>query len=211
VDLLEERRKFRIAFIAGLGVVVVFIVASNILQDMLQDGLAGESEPYTMLASFCLFVVTLTFNLGSIQSSSSTLKIVSDKVPAQSTAEPAGTSTETLDRSLVQAIERAMDEVQLYKEPGLTISGLAEHVGVLEYKARNVINKSMRYKNFNQFLNHYRIKEACRLIQSTKLPVSRIAMDVGYSSLSAFNRAFRERMDTTPSDYRKHQGSIIPD
>lgn len=205
-DLLEERRQFRIAFITGLGTVVVFIVVCDILNDVLQDGLAGGGDPYVILASFSLFVVALVFNLGSIQTSSSTLKLVTDNRGARSVPVPADASAESIDQSLVHAIQSAMDEAQLYKEPGLTIADLAGHVGVLEYKARNTINKSMQHRNFNQFLNSYRIKEACRLIRSTRYPVSRIAMDVGYSSLSAFNRAFREHMDTTPSDYRRLHG-----
>lgn len=205
-DLLEERRQFRIAFITGLGTVVVFIVVCDILNDVLQDGLAGGGDPYVIMASFCLFVVALVFNLGSIQTSSSTLKLVTDNAGASSAPEPAREAPEGIDQSLVHAIQSAMEEGQLYKEPGLTIADLAQHVGVLEYKARNTINRSMQHRNFNQFLNSYRIREACRLIRSTRYPVSRIAMDVGYSSLSAFNRAFREHMDTTPSDYRKHNG-----
>lgn len=204
-DLLEERRQFRIAFITGLGTVVVFIVICDILNDVLQDGLAGGGDPYVILASFCLFVVALVFNLGSIQTSSNTLRIVTDNAAVRSVPETAGDAADNIDQSLVQAIESAMGDAQLYREPGLTIASLARHVGVLEYKARNTINKSMQYKNFNQFLNSYRIREACRLIRTTRYPVSRIAMDVGYSSLSAFNRAFREHMDTTPSEYRRQQ------
>jgi AraC-like DNA-binding protein len=205
-DLLEERRQFRIAFITGLGIVVVFIVVCDILNDVLQDGLAGGGDPYVIMASFCLFVVALVFNLGSIQTSSSTLKLVTDNASVKSSPAPSGDPVESIDQRLVQAIQSAMEEAQLYREPGLTIADLAQHVGVLEYKARNTINRSMQHRNFNQFLNSYRIKEACRLIGSTRYPVSRIAMDVGYSSLSAFNRAFREHMDTTPSDYRKRHG-----
>ncbi|WP_169819374.1 helix-turn-helix domain-containing protein [Pseudohongiella acticola] len=205
-DLLEERRKFRIAFITGLGVVVVFIVTCDILNDVLQGGLAGGGDPYVILASLCLFLVALIFNLGSIQSSNSTLKIVSDNAAVDATTESIVNPAAGQDQSLVRAIERAMEEDKLYQEPGLTIAELATHIGVLEYKARQLINKSMQYKNFNQFLNNYRISEACQLINSTKYPVSRIAMDVGYSSLSVFNRAFKERTGATPSEYRKQQG-----
>ena len=205
-DLLEERRQFRIAFITGLGTVVVFIVVCDILNDVLQGGLVGGGDPYVILASFCMFVVALVFNLGSIQTSSSTLKLVSDNAGVRSVPKPSEDPAENIDQSLVHAIQSAMTEAKLYKEPGLTIADLAQHVGVLEYKARNIINRSMQHRNFNQFLNSYRIREACRLIRSTRYPVSRIAMDVGYSSLSSFNRAFREHMDTTPSDYRRLRG-----
>lgn len=205
-DLLEERRKFRIAFVTGLGTVVIFIVTCDILNDLLEEGLAGGVDPYVILASFSLFAVALAFNLGAIGTSDGALKIVTPNPAPSPAADSVAEATDSADQALITAIERAMQDQHLYREPGLTIADLAGHIGVLEYKARQTINKSMRYKNFNQFLNNYRIREACRLIRSTRFPVSRIAMDVGYSSLSAFNRAFKERMDTTPSDYRRQTG-----
>ncbi|MBU2038551.1 MAG: helix-turn-helix domain-containing protein, partial [Gammaproteobacteria bacterium] len=33
-----------------------------------------------------------------------------------------------------------------------------------------------------------------------------IALDVGYRTMSSFNRAFRKIHHSTPSDYREHRG-----
>lgn len=202
-DLLEERRKFRIAFIAGLSVIIAIIVSGNILDNLLSDGLPGSGDVYDMLVSICLFVVILVFNLLSIQASKGANQLVAAKPTSPDATEDSEQHTESSDLPFVASIENAMSDEQLYQEPGLTLADLARHVGIMEYRARRIINKSMQYKNFNQFLNRYRIEAACELIKSTSHPVSRIAMDVGYSSLSAFNRAFKERLNQTPSEYRR--------
>ena len=93
-------------------------------------------------------------------------------------------------------------------EDDVTIRKLAEKTGILEYKLRIYINKVLEYKNFNDFLNRYRIAEACKLLQeNSELPVIHIAMDVGYKSLLHFNRAVKQIMNQTPTQYRKSNSS----
>lgn len=51
-------------------------------------------------------------------------------------------------------------------------------------------------------LRRLRILRAIEQLAVTDDPATRVAMDVGYSSLSAFETAFRDVMGTTPSTYR---------
>lgn len=70
-------------------------------------------------------------------------------------------------------------------------------------RLREVINKELGHRNFNQFMNQYRIDEVSRRIQEEKnLPILSIALDVGFRSLSSFNVAFKQTHDMTPSDFR---------
>jgi YesN/AraC family two-component response regulator len=75
-----------------------------------------------------------------------------------------------------------------------------------EYKLRNIINKGLGYKNFNDLLNSYRIKKAKELLLNTNekdLSITRIALEVGYPNAAAFNRAFKQFTGLTPSEFRK--------
>ena len=74
-----------------------------------------------------------------------------------------------------------------------------------------MINGSMGYRNFNQFLNHFRIQEASRRLvdrDTRRLPVLTIAIDVGYASLAPFNKAFKNIHGITPTEYRKQHGVV---
>jgi AraC-like DNA-binding protein len=51
-------------------------------------------------------------------------------------------------------------------------------------------------------LRRIRILRAVEALATTQAPVTQIAFDVGYGSISAFNAAFRDLIGTTPQDYR---------
>ena len=72
-------------------------------------------------------------------------------------------------------------------------------------KRRETGRPCLSMDEINQYLNQYRIAEAARRLQDPaeiNLPISTIALDVGYASLSSFNKAFKEVHGVTPSIYR---------
>ncbi|GIX41646.1 MAG: transcriptional regulator [Leptospiraceae bacterium] len=107
-------------------------------------------------------------------------------------------------QELLDKVIEMFEEKQIYKEEGLTIRKLAQYMNIQEYKLRNIINKGLGFKNFNDLLNTYRIIEAKRLlISNNKLSITRIALEVGYPNAAVFNRAFKQFTGITPSEYRK--------
>lgn len=54
------------------------------------------------------------------------------------------------------------------------------------------------------YLTTLRLNEARHLLKETDLPVSRIAMSLGFASIRCFNRIFARELSTTPTAYR-HQ------
>lgn len=55
---------------------------------------------------------------------------------------------------------------------------------------------------FREKLIRTRMDHASWLLRNTRMPVSRIVMEVGYASEAAFFQAFRSRFETTPQQYR---------
>jgi AraC-like DNA-binding protein/ligand-binding sensor protein len=55
---------------------------------------------------------------------------------------------------------------------------------------------------FVEYVARTRVEKACHLLQNTSAPVTEVAYDVGFQSLSQFNRAFRQLTGQTPSTYR---------
>ena len=113
----------------------------------------------------------------------------------------------TIQKRIVQKLFDLFEAEGLYKQEGLTISGLAEQTGEKEYQLRRAINGELGYTNFNAFLNHYRIKEALRLLNAEKgLNFQEIAYRMGYQSVATFNRAFKKETGQTPTEYsRQHE------
>lgn len=97
----------------------------------------------------------------------------------------------------------AMEQDRLYANHGITLADLASHLNIPVHRLREVINKELGHRNFNQFLNQYRIREAAdRLGREKHLPILSIALDVGFKSLSSFNAAFRQAHGMTPGEHR---------
>jgi AraC-like DNA-binding protein len=110
------------------------------------------------------------------------------------------------DAALHAKLLALFEDERKYRKEGLTIRQLAEVMNEQEYRIRRVINGQLGFKNFNDFLNQYRIKEACEVLadpHQNKRTILEIAYDLGYQSIGPFNKAFRELKGTTPTAFRK--------
>lgn len=106
-------------------------------------------------------------------------------------------------------VQHLMEVEKLYLSHGLTLEDLAEKLGSPVYRVRFLLNQHLGYDNFASFLNPYRLQHAANLLVEPSRSTDKIfaiALESGFSSLAPFNRAFKIRYGTTPSEYReKHQ------
>ena len=126
--------------------------------------------------------------------------------------EPNGTTAAATEDTIPPQFQQDWQNLQglisgkIYYEPNLTISTLAERLSMPTHQLRTLLNRHLGYKNFSQFLNNFRIPEACEQLKdpaSMKTPILTIALEVGYGSIGPFNRAFKQLMRQTPSEYRR--------
>jgi len=62
-----------------------------------------------------------------------------------------------------------------------------------------------------EYLNQFRISNACYLLTNTTTSILSISLDVGFNSLRSFNRNFKYYTNKTPQEYRKEYGSQAQD
>ena len=87
----------------------------------------------------------------------------------------------------------------------------AEAISIQELSARCCISESHFRRLFRQvvgispleYIQHYRIRQACHLIYLNQEPINIIAQQTGYRSLSSFNRQFQQYMHNSPTGYRR--------
>lgn len=58
-------------------------------------------------------------------------------------------------------------------------------------------------KGFSKFITELRVKHACKLLTETDLSISVISYKSGFTTLSNFNKQFRDIMQKRPSEYKK--------
>lgn len=90
-----------------------------------------------------------------------------------------------------------------YLNEKITLSSLADLLKISPQELSQVINEKEE-KNFNDFINSYRIEEAKALLTSSsidKLTIEAIASKAGFNSKSAFYSAFKKQTGQTPKDF----------
>lgn len=194
-DLVEKRRRFRVAFVLVVAVLSIGVLVS-------ETWFGFGNEPAWMLASQSLIIALaiLIFGAAMLEADPALL------APKPTTATPNQIDDwSPVERVLRDRLDTAMAE-RIWLEPGLTISLLARRLDVPEHRLRALINRRLGHRNFSAFLNTYRIGEAKRVLADpaqVNLPILTIAMDLGYGSLAPFNRAFREASGQTPTEFRR--------
>ncbi|MDP1931390.1 MAG: helix-turn-helix transcriptional regulator [Gammaproteobacteria bacterium] len=198
-DLVEPRRQLRVPFAITMGSIVAIILGSYFLN-------LTDRWIYNVYIG-AIFLFILFFNLASFRVHRDSPQLIDTVVIQPSVVPPHSgrVSEKDKDKPLIDRIHSVMENDRLFAQPGLTIGQLAASVSMQEYRLRRLINQKLHYRNFNQYLNQYRIAEAARRLQDpaeSHLPISTIALDVGYASLSSFNKAFKEAHGVTPSIFR---------
>ena len=195
-DLAERRRRLRLGFIAATGAylaVALGVQGYNLL--------LGVGTPDALVRANLTLMTALSL--------AAAWKLVQlrpehwlDPAPRQADPPPLTRREQTV----LAALNRALETDRVYLEDGLTIGALATRLGTGEHVLRRVINRGMGYRNFNDFLHAWRIREACEELarpEQSGQPVLAIAMKVGYGSIGAFNRAFKARTGMTPTAFRR--------
>lgn len=84
----------------------------------------------------------------------------------------------------------------------ITIAHISGEIGVSPSHFMKYFKNTMG-TSFTSYLNEYRLTMASRMLLSSDCSVLTVAENVGFENLSYFNRLFKKRFGTTPSNYRK--------
>ena len=97
-----------------------------------------------------------------------------------------------------EEIVRVVDSEQLYLQPNLKISDLAQRLNTNREYIYRAINIGMGM-SFADFINSQRIDYAAHLLENNSdIPLSEVAHQAGFSSPSAFYRNWKRFKDRPP-------------
>lgn len=108
-----------------------------------------------------------------------------------------------LDKFEAPLLHRVEQE-KVYLDRELSLPLLAEKMEIRPDVLSRLVNEKFE-KNFNDFINSYRIQAAQQLLSDpgqANAKIAGVAIDCGFKSISAFNTAFKKSVGTTPSQYR---------
>ncbi|WP_339335289.1 helix-turn-helix domain-containing protein [uncultured Maricaulis sp.] len=210
--LSRPEQRFRLGYLATFGCGVAICVM------LLDHGNSTRIDPALMslLQASCAAAIFLVAGLGVIWRTRTPL-IAEAPVEAALSA-PATTEERAMGRWLRQRVETE----QLYLDPELKVASLARRLREPDYRISRAITAGLGERNFNRFINRYRIEHAKTLLRDRtrrESSILDIALDSGFASIGPFNRAFKDSEGVTPRVYRgspspagaRNTGQTAPD
>jgi AraC-like DNA-binding protein len=107
------------------------------------------------------------------------------------------------------AVGRAL--AALHRDPGFnwSLDALAQEAGISRSVLTDKFTKFLGQAPM-AYLTDWRLELGAEALRSTSRSVQRVALDVGYDSEAAFNRAFKRRFGAPPARYRRESSGSQP-
>ncbi|WP_297737839.1 AraC family transcriptional regulator [uncultured Maricaulis sp.] len=193
-------RRLRIGFLAAYGLCVSICVA---LLDHGDTTRFSESS-IALLQAICGASIFFVAGFGVIWRTRHPILAPTH----HSAAEPVPATDD--ERALGTWVRKQVERDALYLDPDLKVASLARRLREPDYRISRAITAGLGERNFNRFVNRYRIDHAKARLHDPScrdMSILNIALDSGFASIGPFNRAFKESEGMTPRQYRLETGS----
>ena len=191
-------RNFMLAFLGILILRVLFFILNP------EWGNFGSQFWHYIAFSFVFYYIAITgYSNGIKQSTLQVEKLMAVNVFDEEISTVKLETDENDFAEWKEKLSNLMSEQQLFKNPRLTLSHVAEALDTTSKMVSSIVNTSFNM-NFNDFVNHYRIeavKKELNAGEHHRSTLLGIALDCGFNSKATFNRAFKKSTSLSPKDY----------
>jgi len=105
------------------------------------------------------------------------------------------------DQIILERLAILFEREKIYQDARYGRAELARELQVGEANLSRIVNVYYD-KTIPQILNEYRVGDAQKLLKDTDAPIQHIFEESGFSSITTFNRVFKELTGDAPKDYR---------
>ena len=109
-------------------------------------------------------------------------------------------------QTLLSLVQKAREYINRHKNEELSLADVAKAAGASVFHFCKVFHKATGLK-FTDYVARMRLEDARNRLLNPNLRISEIAYDVGFQSLTQFNRTFKRVFNQSPSDFRAHLAS----
>lgn len=159
---------------------------------------------------FCLCYVEYMIDIPRFSLSS--LSNVSIGTPEKAEEENLSTAAQSMIRTeekerVEAALRWAFAEARVYKDPNLSIVGLAAQLKTNRTTLSLIISQ-VYGMNFRQLVAHHRIEAAKRyMLEKPEAKQEEVALECGFITAQAFNQKFKEIIGESPRQWMSKQGN----
>lgn len=171
----------------------------------------GEKETYSarLIVYSVMFITILNIYLFQLRENKNQKILHSDISDTKSLSKyiKSKISEEQLDEYEAK-LYRFIEEKKPFLDVDLSLDKLAKQLKIPSYHLSQLFSLRIG-RNFNQFINVYRVKHACSIIDTTKeVKMDQLISDCGFNSKTSFNRHFKIIVGCSPSEYASRKESI---
>lgn len=106
-------------------------------------------------------------------------------------------------------IQRAKDLIESRQQDDLSVGDVAKMLNMSVFYFCKVFRKATGM-TFTEYLAQVRVAKARNLLQNPHVRISEVAFEVGFQSITHFNRVFRKLTGESPTAYRSRMWSTNP-
>lgn len=200
-DLVERRRWLR-GFILSAGALYTVVMAVARMA-------SGDGRLTAWMAGVdvvLLLIIVGTLAARELRVTSTALFPAPAVLPPPKAASQSPSAASPGDEGPASELHRLMTDKKVYRSADLSVASLAALLKIPEYRLRRVINGQLGHRNFNAYINSFRLAEAKMALADPRrrdLPVLTIALEAGFQSIGPFNRAFKATTGSTPTEFRR--------
>ena len=121
-------------------------------------------------------------------------------------------SSRSIRNNIGPLLRRYCEESQLYLQNDITLSQLAQQIGVNRvYLSKHFANQCTTY---NAYINGLRIRHFIHLYHEAAtvhqpITVQQLAYQSGFRTYGTFNTAFKQSMGMTATEWMRNQGEVV--
>ncbi len=201
-DALSSLLWLRIFMIFNVGMIVLYIGLAGLLHLGVSRIPVSPVEGILNMLLIYLILYYMVFNptvfaIQEKEEEPETAPVKKEKYSKQAVSDE--------DRKkYISMIRSFMEKEKPYLNDEISLTDLSTSIGIPKHHFSITVNSELNM-NFFQFISFYRVKEAERLLslpEYSEHTILRIALDSGFQSKSAFNKAFKQFTGFTPAEYR---------
>ncbi len=103
---------------------------------------------------------------------------------------------------ILDMLKDLMENQRIFSDEDISLARLADELDITPYQISQILNERLN-KNFNAFINEYRVREAeDYLLNDTRRSILSISYAVGFNNVTSFYKAFDRIHHMTPAQFR---------
>ncbi|OLF73126.1 hypothetical protein AWH62_09275 [Maricaulis sp. W15] len=196
-------RRLRIGFLASYGTCVSVCV---MLLDH-GDTTRFDAGTIALAQALCALLIFLAAGFAVVWRQRHPLPVPANDTERMTSQAARDAAPSAEERALGQWVRQRVEADRLFLDPDLKVASLARRLREQDYRVSRAITLGLGERNFNRFINRYRIDHASALLSDPAqagASILDIALESGFASIGPFNRAFKEQTGLTPRAFRQH-------